>query len=969
MTTNGFHSQAFTRFPWLSGETAYKLAKVDWSQKAAGPPGQWPHALDPFFQLCFLSVEPTAIVWGEQQGHLFNQAWAERLASGSWEASGAAFGATWNAVWEDCQQIYECARAGEGVSAPRTRLFTSNSDGTAERYFSIVATPLHYDSTHAVLITAQEVTTECLAERRLQILRDLAIQYRDTDSVADNCQWFLDTLANHEAEVPFAAAYWIEPNQQRASRLCGAGCGVTEILPETIELGSGDPGRHLLNVIQRRQPAIVSAEEELGISLHGPYPEPIQSCVLYPITKRGQDLPPTVLLMGVSPRLTLDDQYLGFFRLLGIAFQQLMSGAHTRSRWAAANAALIASERRYRAIVEGQSEMVCRFLPDGTILFANGAYARACDSTPEELEGGNFWDLVEENDRPAVAKLLAQISRDSPEVNIENRFQMGDQYRWTRWSNRGLTFDAEGRPTEIQSVGVDITDRRRAEQALQEREEQLRLALQGANAGAWSLDVTTGSTFWSQQFRSLYGYSPDMEPSFSRWLESIHAADRGWVKRAFRARPYSTSSEYQQEFRIIHPQHGERWLLAMGRVERDLDGNAKRISGINIDITERKAVEEALRESEERLKEADRRKDEFLATLAHELRNPLAPIRNSLEVMRLAGDDKAAVDKARGIMERQLAHMVHLINDLLDLSRISRGKVTLRKERVPIAEVLEQAVETCRPLIDEAGHQLDISLPSDAVYVEADPARMAQVFANLLSNATKFTPPGGKIWLSARAEPERVVVRVRDNGSGIVGGMLEKIFDMFIQNAPEQHVQGGLGIGLSLVRGLVEMHGGQVEARSAGPGQGSEFVVSLPTVAAVDLPEDAGSKSRDTNIDGLRVLVVDDNRDAANSMATMLELMGYETRVAFDGLAALNVAADFRPHVALLDIGMPKLDGYETARRMRQQSWGQRMKLVALTGWGQTEDRRRSQDAGFDSHLVKPADLATLRDLLANEDA
>jgi PAS domain S-box-containing protein len=377
------------------------------------------------------------------------------------------------------------------------------------------------------------------------------------------------------------------------------------------------------------------------------------------------------------------------------------------------------------------------------------------------------------------------------------------------------------------------------------------------------------------------------------------------------------------------------------------------------DFLERKQAEKALRE-------ADRRKDEFLATLAHELRNPLAPIRNGLQIMRLAGHSREAVEQARTVMERQLGHMVRLIDDLLDLSRISRGKIELRKGRVPLAAVVQQAVETSRPAIEQAGHELTVSVPPDPIYVDADVTRLSQVFSNLLNNAAKFTANGGQVWLTVERRDGEAVVSVRDNGVGIPAHMLPKVFEQFTQvDRSLERSQGGLGIGLTIVKRLVEMHGGSVEAHSDGYGKGSEFVVRLPVVlslAGEQPPDDAGPARPSAR---RRILVADDNRDSATSLAMMLQVMGNETRTAFDGLEALDVAAAFRPDVILLDIGMPRLNGYDACRRIREQPWGKDLVLVAVTGWGQDEDRRRSQESGFNSHLVKPVEPADLEKLLA----
>ncbi|MFO0877463.1 MAG: ATP-binding protein [Gemmataceae bacterium] len=369
------------------------------------------------------------------------------------------------------------------------------------------------------------------------------------------------------------------------------------------------------------------------------------------------------------------------------------------------------------------------------------------------------------------------------------------------------------------------------------------------------------------------------------------------------------------------------------------------------------------------LRQEDEKKDEFLATLAHELRNPLAPLRNGLQIMRLAGTDRAAIEQSRNMMERQLEQMVLLVNDLLDLSRVSRGKVELRKERVELARVVQQAVETSRPLIEEAHHDLSISSPAGPIFVEADPTRLVQVFANLLNNAAKYTDLGGRIHLSIERDGSEVVVRVTDTGVGIPAHMLAKVFDMFTQvDRSLEKTRGGLGIGLSLVKKLVEMHGGTVGARSNGHGTGSEFIVRLPVVLSlVDAQRAAGKGDEKKTASGRRrILVVDDNRDSANSLAMLLRVMGNDAQTAHDGLEALDVAPVFRPDVILLDIGMPRLDGYETARRIRSEPWGKGVVLVAQTGWGQEEDKRRSREAGFDSHLVKPIDPAGLEKLLAS---
>jgi len=367
------------------------------------------------------------------------------------------------------------------------------------------------------------------------------------------------------------------------------------------------------------------------------------------------------------------------------------------------------------------------------------------------------------------------------------------------------------------------------------------------------------------------------------------------------------------------------------------------------------------------LREADRKKDDFIALLAHELRNPLAPLRNGLAVMRIASHDAAALTRARTIMERQLSHMVRLIDDLLDVSRISLNKMQLRCARVTLADIIASAVETARPMIDAAEHQLTVTLPSEPALLDADLTRLAQVFGNLLTNAAKYTPKGGRIALEAQLEDSSVVVSVSDNGIGLHPESLRSIFGMFSQvDHSFERTTGGLGIGLALVKGLTEMHGGSVSAESPGPGQGSRFSVRLPLLMAA-AAESGREKTEPPPVGkrGRRILLADDNRDAAESLATMLRLSGNEVHIAHDGLEAVERAEVVLPEVVLMDIAMPRLNGYDATRRIRSYDWGRTMVIIALTGWGQDSDRRDSREAGCDDHLVKPVDPVQLTELVA----
>jgi signal transduction histidine kinase/CheY-like chemotaxis protein len=473
-------------------------------------------------------------------------------------------------------------------------------------------------------------------------------------------------------------------------------------------------------------------------------------------------------------------------------------------------------------------------------------------------------------------------------------------------------------------------------------ETRFRLAADAVNGVIYEYDFRTGRV---QRTRGLYevlGWRPEEVPPVPDWWESqVHPDDR------------------ESRLRQFHEE--DRAVLVPGE-----NGRHSKMHGCTVDITHLKLAEDQLRKLNAELRDADRRKDEFVATLAHELRNPLAPIRNSTRILQAKGPADPDLAWAREVIDRQVAHMSRLLEDLLDVSRIAQGKLELRRAMAPLAEVIAAAVETCKPAIDAAGHTLHVSLPSEPLEVDGDAVRLAQVFGNLLTNAAKYTERGGHIELTAWQDAGEAVVTVRDTGIGIEHDMLGRLFEMFAQDArASRRSQGGLGIGLSLVKGLVELHGGRVVARSDGPQRGSEFMVRLPLAtmgAAHGAVDPGGAMVRLSR----RVLVVDDNRDSADTLSTLLEVMGCEVAVAYDGEQALAAGAQFKPDAVLLDLGMPKLNGFETCERMRLQAWGQSICIVAVTGWGQDEDRRRTKDAGFNAHMVKPADPGKLTELLAS---
>ncbi|HTU26315.1 MAG TPA: ATP-binding protein [Pirellulales bacterium] len=505
---------------------------------------------------------------------------------------------------------------------------------------------------------------------------------------------------------------------------------------------------------------------------------------------------------------------------------------------------------------------------------------------------------------------------------------------------------------------AQLAERQRAADEALRNQEIFKLVHGIGKIGHWDWNIQSDENKWSPEIEALYGLPPGgFAGTYEAWAKLIHPDDlvkaKQDVQRALETGVYFT------EFRVIWPDGSVHWLEARANVLLDEHGKPTRIMGVNMDVTDRKRVEEAL-------KDAGRRKDEFLATLAHELRNPLAPIRNSLHILRMTAGDDPTSERVCEMMDRQVNHLVRLVDDLMEVSRITRGLIELRKEEVDLATILRSAVETSKPLIAAANHQLAITLPPEPIALYGDSVRLAQVFANLLNNAARYTDRQGQIWLSARREGNQAMVSVRDNGIGIPPSMLSNIFDMFMQaDRSAARSQGGLGIGLTLVKRLVEMHGGTISVQSAGPGQGSEFTVRLP-VSELQ-PHQTLQPPATPGVSGLpqrRVLVVDDNEDAAASMGMLLRFLGTQVQVVHSGEAALEAIEANRPDVVLLDIGMPGLDGYEVAKRVRQRADFNNIMLIALTGWGQSDDRDRTRKAGFDYHLVKPADITVLQSLL-----
>lgn len=598
------------------------------------------------------------------------------------------------------------------------------------------------------------------------------------------------------------------------------------------------------------------------------------------------------------------------------------------------------------------------------VVTANGAFYRNFHVSPEETAdcllydlGGGQWNI------PKLRELLGEIL---PKHNTFDDFRV--EHDFPSIGRKVMLLNARrirkpGDASELILLAIeDITERSRVEAALQVSEMRYRRLFEAAKDGILILDTRSGRITDANPFMSeLLGYSHADFLGKALWeigLFSDKSANEAAVREL-------------QQTGYIRYDHLPLESTGDKKVEVEIVANVYRegeqsVIQCNIrDISERSRLERKLKEQSGALVDLHRRKDEFLAMLSHELRNPLAPISNAVHLLRLQAREDPLQLQARTMIERQLAQMTRLVDDLMEVSRITTGRVHLRQDRVAVAGIVERAVETASPILEQRRHELTVSVPDEPIWLFGDAGRLEQVIVNLLTNAAKYTEEGGRVWLTASQEGDEAVIRVRDTGVGIAPELLPRVFDLFTQAERSlDRAQGGLGIGLALVQRLVEMHRGKVEAFSA-MGQGSEFVVRLPILGTpVPLPPSA-PKNLPTAGRALRILVVDDNVDSAESLAMLLQTVGHEVQMAHDGPTGLTAALGFRPEAVLLDIGLPKMDGYEVARRMRLAPQLATTPLIALTGYGQESDRQRSREAGFDHHLVKPVDFENLLRILS----
>ncbi len=612
---------------------------------------------------------------------------------------------------------------------------------------------------------------------------------------------------------------------------------------------------------------------------------------------------------------------------------------------------------RLELVVGGMAIPTMVYAEDGEVRLVNRAWAETSGYPAGELVTLSDWMSRAYGQRAPmmvhVVQSLFDLDRAVDNGEREITTASGEKRVW-RFITAPLGRDERGRRMLVTNA-VDVTERGRLGRLLAESEARLRLTMEAANFGSWQYDPATGETVWTDKTRELMDVGPDEPVTAELLSERVHPEDRDGRRVAIAAA--LQSGAYSHEFRIVRRNGEVRWLSSRGRTITDAKLGA-RLIGLIGDVTEQKRAVQALQD-------ADRRKDELFAALAHELRNPLAPLRNSLAIVQRSPAGTAEFEKASAVMERQLSQLARLIDDLLDVGRLNLDRLVLRRDVVDLVPVVEQALESCHARTQISGQALSANLPEAPVRVRADCARLVQVFVNLIGNASKFTPAGGHVEVVLRRDGDRAVTEVRDDGIGIAGGDLDRVFEMFSQAAGDRaRDREGLGIGLALVRRLVELHGGDVVATSDGPGRGSTFTVSLPIATDDAEPAATGDPLVQAKPARMRILVVDDNRDGADSLADLLTLAGHEAHVAHDGAQAIARAEALEPDVVVLDIGLPDLDGQEVCRRLRSMPWARDLRIIALTGWGRGGDGGRPEAVGFDGHLTKPALLDEIVALL-----
>lgn len=892
----------------------------DWVASPLGPPEDWPPSLRSVVRLMLATRQPMQVWWGADGACLYNDACRELIGS---ERHPRSLGRPAREVWQDIWHIVapqiEQVMSGRGSTWNVDQLVPFTRNWRREDVcWTYSCSPIHDEASASgvggVLVVCTETTQQVIAHQQLAAERDQLKQ------LFDQSPTLLALLRGPEHRLEMANPAYVSLIGRRQV----AGLKLADALPDAVDQGKG--------VLLDR--VLSSGEPSAGSGVK--YTVPSQN---------GERAIERFVDFVYQPIKNADGQVTGIF----------VVGTDVTDR-ARADAALRESEARFRAALNAgrmgswetdYENMTRTWSAEGMNLF--GLRLR---NGQGQVGGENdeYVRAIHPEDRP-LAQQFRSLADQQDSFAAEYRIVKPNGS--TLWlTGRGLVVDrrADGRAKRLISIMADASESKQAEATLRIERERLSLALNAGQMGAFDLNIPDETLWWSAQTFALFGMSPDsFVPTRESVCALIHPDDRAAFEQR-RAEAIAQGRSFSLEFRVQTADGREVWLGYRGQAEYDSEGRPLRNFGIVMDISERKQFEQDMRD-------ADRHKDEFIATLAHELRNPLAPIRNAVHLLKQSGTADPRALWCHSVIDRQSRQMGHLLDDLLDVSRMSRQQLKLQIGPLQLSDVIDQAVETAQPFIEASRHAFVINRHTAPLNVQGDPTRLAQVVSNVLINSAKYTPAGGKISLTTERSGSEAVIKVIDSGIGIAADHLPRIFEAFTQvDSALARAQGGQGIGLSLAKGLVELHGGTISARSAGAGLGSEFEIRLPLGSATRVP-DPSRMTSPTHLPGdsrLRILIADDLRDIADSLALLLEDLGYEVHVAYDGEQALRLAEHLAPDVVLLDIGMPKVHGYDVCRQIRAAPWGDAMTLIAQTGWGQENDRLKTQEAGFDHHVTKP---------------
>jgi PAS domain S-box-containing protein len=903
------------------GEMGALMRGHDWASSPLGSPSAWPQTLRTMVRLLLNTGHPMYIWWGPERACLYNDAYRRSIGPERHPQSlGRPAREVWAEIWDIIDPQIEQVMSGGGATWHVDQLVPITRNGRRDDvYWTYSYSPIDDEQAPSgvggVLVVCTETTVHVQLETQLRSERDRLAQ------LFEQSPTFMAMLEG--PQHLFVAA------NPAYRHLIGdrevLGKTVAQALPEVVAQG-------YVELLDR-----VFATGEAYIATEAPYQT---------LSAAGATTAERYVDFVYQPIRQEDGRISGIFvsgadvteRALGVASlrnsESQFRVALNAGRMGSWETDFTTNQRRWSA--EGMA-LFGLSLPDGIgqVGGPDDEYIRAIH--PEDRD---------------TARRYREVAQTQDSFPAAYRVVRPDgKVLWL--AGRGLVTERgpHGEARRLVSIMADTTEQRAADERLRVERARLGLAMSAGQMGAYELDILEDRLWWSPETYALFGVTPEhFVPTRDSVAALIHPDDRDEFVRK-RADSIARRIPFVHEFRTLRPDGTEAWLSHRGQAEYDEFDRPIRNFGITMDITERRKVEQVLRD-------ADRRKDNFIATLAHELRNPLAPIRGAAHALHHVAVDDPRLAWCRDVIERQVAHMTRLLDDLLDLSRLNRGELRLRREAIRLTDALEHAQEIAQPVIAAGGHRLRVESTEADLTIEGDMTRLAQIFSNLLINAAKYTPGAGQIEVRLAREGDAAVVSVSDSGVGIAPENHERIFEMFGQLQAEGENQGGQGIGLALTKALVEMHGGEISVRSPGLGAGSTFSVRLPLrTTSAPSAGDVAPTVRAESGRPLRVLIADDSTDIADTVALLLEDLGHETRVAYDGEQALALATEWTPDVALLDLGMPKINGYELCRRIRQLPGGPRMTLIAQTGWGQEEQRRRTTEAGFDHHVVKPADI------------